>query len=803
MQVVKRDGSREPVDFSKIFTRLQRLASISPSLSSVDLSKVAQTVIGGVTDGIRTRDLDTLAAETAASYSTDDPAYDKLAARVVVSDLHKRTPASFVRVVERLHANTSRSSLGSETHAPLVSDDLLHTARRLEDRIDAATDHDRDYTFFGYFGIRTLLNGYLMTMDGDPIERPCHMAWRVAFGIHGGCDFERAHRTYRALVSGELTHASPTLFYAGTPRGSLSSCFLTSISEDSIESIYDTVKECAVISKSGGGIGIAVSRVRACGSIVKSTGRAANGILPALRVINETARHVTQGGRRKGAIAVYAEPHHADIFDIVAVRLNHGLESSRCRDLFPALWVSDLFMSRVRDDAMWTLFSSDTAPGLDDVWGEDYAVRYTDYERARLGVREVRARELWTAILTAQIETGTPYLLFKDTVNRSNAQANIGIIRNSNLCAEITLHASAEETAVCNLASIGLPSFVDEATYSFAFDRLRSTVSTLVDNLDAVIDRTHNPTPQTELSNARNRPIGIGVQGLADVFMALRMPFDSREARDLNIDIFETIYLAALDASCSLAAARGPYPTYKGSPASHGLLQPDLFMRGSYETSEYLDLQVRIQSPEWRAVRERIAKYGLRHSVLVACMPTASTAQLLGNTESFEPINSNLYVRRTLAGEFTMVNERLVNDLRALGLWDRQTRDAIVRADGSVQGLAAIPDDVKGLYRTVWEIPQKTVCEMAADRAPFIDQTQSLNIHMVNPTAQKLTSLHFHNHARGLKTSTYYVRTQAASAAIKFTLAPESRAETHHPVHQTPPVAVDECEADVCVMCSA
>ena len=795
MRVVKRDGSLEQVDFNKIYTRLRRLADMEPQLLSIDLSRVTQMVVGGVVDGISTRELDILAAETAAGFTAEDPAYDRLAARIIVSDLHKRTPESFSVVVSRLHANVTKYVAGFEVHAPLVSDELLECATKYASRIDAATHHSRDFAFYTYFGIKTMLNGYTLVINGEPIERPCHVAWRVAFGIHGG-DFERAHRTYQALVEGAMTHASPTLFYAGTPSGALSSCYLTQISDDSIDGIYDTVKDCAVISKSGGGIGIAVSKVRASGAIVRSTGRPANGILPALRVLNETARHVTQGGRRKGAIAIYAEPHHADIFDMVAIRLNHGVESSRCRDLFPALWVSDIFMERVHKDLDWTLFSPDTAPGLDDVWGSSYKERYEDYERAGLGVRIVRARELWNAVITAQIETGTPYLLFKDTINRANAQSNIGIIRNSNLCAEITLHVSREETAVCNLASVSLPYFLNTATYAFDFDRLAETVAMTVDNLDTIIDRTHNPTPQTETSNARNRPIGIGVQGLADVFMALHMPFDSNEARALNLAIFECMYVSALGASCDLARTRGTYPTYSHSPASRGLLQPDLFLTGKYGSpTERAALYERVHTAKWQALRSQIATYGLRHSVLIALMPTASTAQLLGNTEAFEALGSNLFVRRTLAGEFTLVNERLVADLRKLGKWTKETRDSIMRTDGSVQSLD-IPDDLKAVYRTVFEVLQRSICKMAADRAPFVDQTQSLNIHMANPTMQKLTSLHFHNHEQGLKTSSYYIRTRAASSAIKFTLSLDDKATV-----QDATAAV--CDGDVCVMCSA
>lgn len=795
MQVLKRDGNLERVDFNKIYVRLERLARIEPCLETIDLSRVTQSVVAGVADGIQTRDLDLLAAETSAGYVAEDPGYDGLAARIIVSDLHKRTHSGFYDAVLQLHSNTSTASSGQTVHAPLVTDELLQCAQNFGDKIDEIVDHQRDYRFFDYFGIRTFLNGYTLLLEGEPAERPAHMLWRVALGIHG-TDWDRALATFTAMAKGEMTHASPTLFYAGTPKGSLSSCYLQGVYEDSISGLYETIKDCAVISKAGGGIGLAVSNVRANGALVRSTGRAANGIMPALRVLNETARHVTQGGRRKGAIAVYIEPHHADIFDIVGIRLNHGVESSRCRDLFPALWVSDLFMQRVNDDAAWTLMSPDTAPGLDECHGDEYRKLYEDYERRGLGVRQVQARELWSAIMTAQIETGTPYLLFKDTVNRANAQRNIGIIRCSNLCSEITLHVDQEETAVCNLASIALNSFVDARTYTYDFDRLASVVEMAVGNLDAVIDRTYNPTKAAETSNARNRPIGIGVQGLADTFMALRMPFESTEARKLNLDIFETIYYSALNASCDLAEERGVYPSYAGSPASEGLLQPDMFLQGGYGSSHFrADLQERLQAPKWAQLRQKVSRHGLRHSLLTALMPTASTAQLLGNTEAFEAIGSNLYVRRTLAGEFTVVNKRLVRDLRDLGLWTKDIRDAIMRADGSVQGIG-IPDDLKRLYKTVWEISQKTICQLAADRTPFVDQSQSLNIHMSAPTTQKLTSLHFHNWRLGLKTSSYYIRSQAAASAIKFTVDQQTRA----PVDEG---KAGVCDGDVCVMCSA
>lgn len=801
MRVVKRDGSSEDVDFSMILSRLERLCATEPPLDGVDISRVAQKVVGGIVDGITTRELDTLAAETAAGYALEDPAYDRLAARIVVSDLHKRTPESFVDVVDRLAANTYTTSSGASVSAPLVTDELRECAREFGARADAETDHDRDYGAYTYFGIRTVLNGYTLLLNGEPAERPSHMIWRVAFGIHGR-DWPRALATYRAMAAGAMTHASPTLFYAGTPSASLSSCFLTQVSDDSIEGIYDTIRDCAVISKAGGGLGVAVSRIRASGALVRSTGRSANGIMPALRVLNETARHVTQGGRRKGAIAVYIEPHHADVFALVDVRKNHGTESDRARDLFPALWVSDLFMRRVEADEAWTLFSPDTAPGLDDVFGAEYERAYSDHERAGIGVRTVRARELWNAILVAQCETGTPYILFKDTVNRANAQANVGVIRCSNLCSEICLHVSEDETAVCNLASIALSHFVDETNYTFEFARLEEVVAMTVANLDAVIDRTQTPTASARLSNTRNRPIGIGVQGLADVFMALQLPFDSARARELNVDIFDTIYRAALDASADLARDRGAYPTYPGSPASRGDLQPDLFLAGGYGSEDgRAKLRARVNTPEWRRVRDKIARFGLRHSLVTALMPTASTAQILGNVEAFEALGSNVFVRRTLAGEFTLVNDRLVRDLKRLGMWTEDVRHAIVRAGGSVQELA-VPDRVKSVYRTVWEVSQRSVCQMAADRTPFVDQSQSLNIHMVTPTTQKLTSLHFLNWRAGVKTSTYYVRSQAASAASQVTVpvVSERRAIGRGKSGER---ACDAEDGGACVMCSA
>lgn len=799
MQVVKRSGEREAVDFDKITQRLRNLASIRPRIEGVDIPRVAQAVVAGVADGISTRELDILSAETAAGFVSEEPDYDFLAARIIVSDLHKRTTPSFVDTVRDLHANACTTPSGSKQSAPLVTDELLHFAEKYQEKIDAETDHERDFRAYDYFAIRTLLNGYLLVRDGVPAERPSHLLWRVAVSIHRD-DWDRVLETYRAMAAGEMTHATPSLYYAGTPRSQYSSCYLLQINDDTIESIYEAVKNCAIISKSGGGIGLAVSKVRANGALVRSTGREANGVLPALRVLNECARHVSQGGRRKGAIAVYVETHHPDLLDIVNIRLNHGVESNRARDLFPAIWVSDLFMKRVEADESWSFFSPDTAPGLDEVWGKEYEDLYLTYENEGKAFKVARARELWRAITTAQVETGTPYTLFKDTVNQCNAQANVGIIRCSNLCSEITLHVDSDESAVCNLASIALPRFVDEDTYSFDFGRLESVVKMTVRNLDTVIDITFNPTPEAARSNERNRPIGVGVQGLADAFMALRMPFDSEAARALNVDIFDTTYRAALDASADLAAEKGAYPTFSGSPASRGSLQPDLFLEGRYGTEQTrARLRERLDTDAWRAVRRKIAEHGLRQSTLVALMPTASTAQILGNTEAFEPLGSNMYVRRTLSGEFTIVNRRLIRDLQGIGRWDAETRYAILRDEGSVQGIVGVPDDIKELHRSVWDIRQKHICEMAADRAPFVDQSQSLNIHMSTPTQAKLSALHFHNWRAGLKTSSYYIRSRGASSAQQFTV-PLKRVVQEA---SEPRDATVVCEGDVCVMCSS
>ena len=771
MRVIKRGGSAQAVDSGQIQARLADLIAIHPPIAGIDSLRVTRGVVSGIVDGISTREVDELAAETAASFACEDPAYARLAARITVADMHKRTQARFVDVVCSMHA-------AATSGAPLVSDELMACAIEFGDRVDGATDHQRDYSY-SYFGICTLMSGYMIRSHKTPLERPQHMLWRVALGIHGR-NWQDALGTYRAMSRGTFTHASPTLFWAGTPRPQMASCFLDEVSDDSIVGIYDTIRDCANISKLGGGLGVSVSKIRSAKSVVRSTGAPASGVMPALRVFNEMARHVSQAGRRKGAIAVYIEPWHADVHSLIDVRKNTGVESDRARDIFPALWVCDLFMERVENDGAWTLMSPDTAEGLDEVYGSEFEALYERYEAEGVGVQTIRARDLWNAIITAQIETGTPYMLMKDTVNALSQQANVGIIKGSNLCAEICLHVSRSETAVCNLASIALPTFVDEVAGTFDFVGLAETVRMAVRNLDVIIDKTFYPTPESENSNSRHRPIGVGVQGLADVFIAMRMSFDSEDARRLNADIFECIYMAALRESCSRARDHGPYSSYPGSPASRGMLQPDLYLaagfpRGRDECHRLARdaLRARTSSPAWTTLRTDIARWGLRNSVLTALMPTASTAQILGNTESFELIGSVMFVRRTLAGEFTLVSESLVQDLRSIGLWTADTRHAIMRDDGSVRSLP-IPNKVKDLYRNAYELPQKAVCQMAAERAPFVDQSTSLNIHMASPTHAKLSSLHFTNWRSGNKTSLYYLRTRAAARPVQVTVPVQS-----------------------------
>jgi ribonucleoside-diphosphate reductase subunit M1 len=683
------------------------------------------------------------------------PDYSILAARIVVSNLHKSTKKSFSETIKTLYDYKT------------IAEDVYEIIQRNAVRLDRAIIYDRDFEY-DYFGYKTLERSYLLRVDGKVVERPQHMLMRVAVGIHKE-DIDSAIGTYQLMSEKWMTHASPTLFNSGTPRPQMSSCFLVCMKEDSIEGIYNTLKECAVISKSAGGIGLSIHNIRATSSYIRGTNGVSNGIVPMLRVFNDTARYVDQGGgKRKGAFAVYIEPWHADIFDWLDLRKNTGKEESRCRDLFYGLWVNDLFMQRVEANAEWSLMCPDDCPGLADCWGPDFDALYTAYESKGLVKKTIKAQQLWLAILEAQIETGNPYMLYKDTCNRKSNQQNLGTIRCSNLCTEIIEFTSPEETAVCNLASLALPQFVksdskpvgslDAKNRSFDFEKLAEVTRTVTENLNKIIDVNYYPVETARRSNLRHRPIGIGVQGLADAFILLGFPFDSPEAKQLNRDIFETIYFAALSASCDLAERDGAYETYQGSPMSKGVLQHDMW--GVPDSGRHM----------WDLLRVKIAKHGVRNSLLVAPMPTASTSQILGNNECFEPYTTNMYVRRTLSGEFTIVNHHLLNDLMAHGLWSTDMKNLIVAHNGSIQNIPNIPDDIKKLYRTVWEIKQKDLVDMAVDRGAYIDQSQSFNVHMTDANFTKLTSLHFYAWKKGLKTGMYYLRTRAAADAVKFTV---------------------------------
>ncbi|CAA7410318.1 unnamed protein product [Spirodela intermedia] len=771
MYVVKRDGRQEAVHFDKITARLKKL-SYGLSQEHCDPVLVAQKVCAGVYKGVTTSQLDELAAETAAAMTANHPDYAVLAARIAVSNLHKNTKKSFSETIKEMHSHfNERSGLS----APLVADDVFEIILKNADLLDSEIIYDRDFDY-DYFGFKTLERSYLMKVSGKVIERPQHMLMRVSVGIHKD-DIASVLRTYHLMSQRWFTHASPTLFNAGTPRPQLSSCFLICMKDDSIEGIYDTLKECAVISKSAGGIGVSVHNIRATGSYIRGTNGTSNGIVPMLRVFNDTARYVDQGGgKRKGAFAVYLEPWHADIFEFLDLRKNHGKEEHRARDLFYALWVPDLFMERVQSYGQWSLFCPNEAPGLADCWGDEFEKLYTKYEKEGKAKKVVPAQNLWFEILKSQIETGTPYMLFKDSCNRKSNQQNLGTIKSSNLCTEIIEYTSPEETAVCNLASIALPRFVREKGIPieshpsklvgsrgsknrfFDFDKLAEVTSIVTENLNKIIDVNFYPVETAKRSNLRHRPIGIGVQGLADTFILLGMAFDSPEARKLNSEIFETIYYHALKASSEIAQREGTYESYNGSPVSKGILQPDMW---EVTPSDRWN---------WASLREMIAKNGVRNSLLVAPMPTASTSQILGNNECFEPYTSNIYSRRVLSGEFVVVNKHLLHDLTEMGIWSPGVKNKIIYEDGSVLNIPEVPDHLKAIYKTVWEIKQRTLVDMAVDRGCFIDQSQSLNIHMDQPNFGKLTSLHFYAWTKGLKTGMYYLRSRAAADAIKFTV---------------------------------
>lgn len=744
MYVVKRDGNRQEVHFDKITTRIRKLA-YGLDAAHCDPALVAQKVIQGIYHGVTTEQLDQLAAETAAYMSTEHPDYSVLAARVCVSNLHKSTLKSFSQTMARLHT------------AQLLSDEVLGIIQENAARLDAAVVYDRDFGY-DYFGYKTLERSYLLKINGKVAERPQHMLMRVAVGIHKE-DIDAAIETYDLMSLRVFTHATPTLFNAGTPRPQMSSCFLLTVKSDSISGIYETLGQCATISKHAGGIGLAFHDIRAKGSYVAGTNGTSNGIVPCLRVFDATARYVDQGGgKRKGSIAVYIEPWHADIEEFLELRKGTGKEEVRARDLFYALWVPDLFMKRVEANGDWTLFCPNEAPGLSQVWGDEFDKLYESYEIQKKGRKTMRAQELWFQILNAQIETGTPYILYKDACNAKSNQRNLGTIRCSNLCTEVVQYSSPDEVAVCNLASINLRHFVGSSTFDFA--ELMRVTKVITRNLNKVIDGNYYPVPEARTSNMRHRPIGIGVQGLADAFLEMRFAFDSPEARALNRDIFECIYFAAVTASMELAIEHGPYDTFVGSPISKGVFQFDMWRQAPNPKLEL----------DWEGLRARVITHGVRNSLLVAPMPTASTSQILGNNECIEPFTSNIYSRRVLAGDFVVVNQHLVRDLTKLGMWTPAVRNQLIADRGSVQGLHGFPDHLKALYRTVWEIKQRSLIDMAADRGAFVCQSQSLNLFMADPTISKLTSTHFHSWRVGLKTGMYYLRTLPKAQAIQFTV---------------------------------
>lgn len=766
MFVVKRDGRKEQVQFDKITSRIKKL-SYGLDRNYIEPVEVAMKVVTGVYDGVTTVELDNLAAETAAYLTTKHPDYAILAARIAVSNLHKNTKKSFSAVIEDLYRYIDPKNGKS---APLISDDVYEIVMKNADILDSAVIYDRDFDY-DYFGFKTLERSYLLKLNGKIVERPQQMLMRVAVGIHKE-DLQAAIETYNLLSQKWFTHATPTLFNAGTPKPQLSSCFLLTMKDDSIPGIYDTLKNCAVISQSSGGIGLSVHTIRATGSYIRGTNGTSNGLVPMLRVFNDTARYVDQGGgKRKGAFAIYLEPWHADIFDFLDLKKNHGKEEQRARDLFFALWVSDLFMERVQANGDWSLFCPNEAPGLADVWGDEFEALYEKYEAEGRARKTIKAQDLWFAILSSQVETGTPYMLYKDHANRKSNQQNLGTIRSSNLCTEIIEYTAPDEVAVCNLASIALPKFVKDG--AFDHQRLFEVTKVITRNLNKIIDINYYPVEEARNSNTRHRPIGIGVQGLADAFILCGLPFDSVEAQTLNREIFETIYFASLTASMELATVHGPYQTFQGSPASKGILQFDMW---NVTPSTRWD---------WATLKAEIKKNGIRNSLLLAPMPTASTSQILGNNECFEPYTSNIYTRRVLSGEFTIVNQHLLRDLVQLGLWNDQLKNKIIAANGSIQSVEEIPARLKEVYKTAWEIKQKTVLDMSADRGAFICQSQSLNVFMAEPNFAKLSSMHFYAWKKGLKTGMYYLRTKAAAEAIKFTVDSQAKTKEAAPVEMT------------------
>ncbi|MCT4641645.1 MAG: ribonucleoside-diphosphate reductase subunit alpha [Bacteriovoracaceae bacterium] len=775
MYVITRSGKKETVKFDKITLRIQKL-TYGLDMGFVDAMEVAKKTIQGLFDGITTEELDNLSAEVAAYMSSTHPDYGKLAARIAMANLHRKTSDSFVETMSALYDFVDPKT---KEASPLISKELMDVTVEHRDRIESEIAYSRDFEY-DYFGFKTLERSYLLKINGKIVERPQQMLMRVALGIHFN-DIDAAIETYHLLSEKWFTHASPTLFNAGTNKPQMSSCFLVSMKDDSIDGIYDTLKQCALISQSAGGIGLSIHNIRSKGTFIKGTNGTSNGIVPMLRVFNDTARYVDQGGgKRKGAFAIYLEPWHADIKDFLELKKNHGKEELRARDLFYALWINDLFMERVETDAQWSLFCPHEAPGLADTYGKEFNALYEKYEKEGRAKETVSARKLWMKIMESQIETGSPFMLFKDAANEKSNQKNLGTIKSSNLCTEIIQYTDEKEIAVCNLASIALPMFVKGRDYDFK--KLYDITYTVTKNLNKIIDLNYYPVEEARYSNMKNRPIGIGVQGLADTFAKMRMPFDGAAAKELNKEIFETIYYASLKASNDLAREHGAYDSYEGSPVSKGILQYDMW--GVAPSDRW----------DWATLKEDIKKHGTRNSLLLAPMPTASTSQILGNNECIEPFTSNIYTRRVLSGEFTVINKYLISDLIKLDLWNDTMKNEIIKHNGSIQNIESVPSELKDLYKTVWEIKQKSVIEMAADRGAYIDQSQSLNIHMTDVNMGKLSSMHFYAWKSGLKTGMYYLRTKAAADAIKFTVQNQEKDQT--------PTAAQMMSGEEAMMCS-
>jgi ribonucleoside-diphosphate reductase alpha chain len=787
MYVVKRDGRKEAVKFDKITARIVKMCyGLDPLVSP---EAVAMKVIEGIYDGVTTTVLDNLAAEVAAAKTIDHPDYALLASRIAVSNLHKETKKTFSEVIEDMFKYMDPKT---GQNASLVAEDVYNVIMENKDALDSSIIYDRDFRY-DYFGFKTLTRSYLMKLEGQIVERPQQMLMRVAVGIHKA-NVQEAIKTYNLMSEGWFTHATPTLFNSGTPKPQMSSCFLLTMKDDSIEGIYDTLKSCAQISQSAGGIGLAIHNIRATGSYIKGTNGTSNGIVPMLRVFNDTARYVDQGGgKRKGSFAMYIEPWHADVFDFLDLKKNHGKEEQRARDLFYALWIPDLFMKRVKENGEWTLMCPHECPGLSDTHSAEFEELYTRYEKEGKGRKTIKAQDLWFKILESQIETGTPYMLYKDAANAKSNQQNLGTIKSSNLCTEIIEYTAPDEVAVCNLASLALPKYVlDNGT--FDHDKLFEVTYQATINLNRIIDENYYPVEEARNSNMRHRPIGLGVQGLADAYILMGLPFESEEARTLNREVFETIYYASMTASKDLAKVEGPYQSYAGSPVSKGIFQFDMW--GVTPSSRW----------EWDVLKEEVIKHGVRNSLLLAPMPTASTAQILGNNECFEPYTSNIYTRRVLSGEFIIVNKHLLKDLVKEGLWNKEMRRKIMQENGSVQNINEVPQRLKDLYKTAWEISQKAIIDQAADRGAYICQSQSLNIFMENANFGKLTSMHFYGWEKGLKTGMYYLRTKAATDAIKFTVDKAVVAEPEVSIaiieEQQAAIACSLDDPENCEMCS-